>query len=78
MKLANVIDNHAIHYSGLPNKRAGWNRMCRLENRTKFESFENLELCWVDQTHFQALIRLVMAKISLFHSNESQLKFEYY
>ena len=29
-------------YSSLSNKRAGWNKMCRVENWGKFESFENL------------------------------------
>ena len=39
-------------YSSLSNKRAGWNKVCRLENWTNFESFENLNLCWVDPKHF--------------------------
>ena len=26
-------------YSGLSNKRVGWNKMCRLENWAKFECF---------------------------------------
>ena len=37
-------------YSGLSNKRAGWKQMCRLEFWAKFESFENLNPCWVDPT----------------------------
>ena len=38
--------------SALSNKRAGWNKMCRLENWAKFESIENINLCWMDPNHF--------------------------
>ena len=47
-----VLYNMNTHYSSLSNKRAGWNKMCRLENWAKFGVFENLNLCWVDLNHF--------------------------
>ena len=44
-----------IKYSSLSNKRAGWNKMCRLENWAKFGKFENpenLNVSLVDRNYF--------------------------
>ena len=50
--LQSMIMYRIISYSGLSNKRARWNKMCRLENWAKFKSFENLNLRWLDPNHF--------------------------
>ena len=63
-------------YSSLSNKRAGWNKMCRLENWAKFGSFEILSLYWVDPNCFFGQIMLEITKIGILHANESQLKFK--
>ena len=39
-------------YSILSNKRAGWNKVCRLENLAKFGNFENLKLNWMGLKYF--------------------------
>ena len=39
-------------YSTLSNKRAGWNKMCRLENSAKIGNFKNLKLNWMGLKYF--------------------------
>ena len=39
-------------YSTLSNKRAGWNKVCRLENSAKFGNFKNLKLNWMGLKYF--------------------------
>ena len=71
------ILNSPNTYSTLSNKRAGWNKVCRLENSAKFGNLGNLKLNCMDQECFQVHIRSEMTKISIFLSNNSQLKFKY-
>ena len=40
------------YYSTLSNKRAGWNKMCRLENSAKIGNFKNLKLNWMGLKYF--------------------------
>ena len=39
-------------YSTLSNKRAGWNKVCRLENSAKFGNLKNLKLNWMGLKYF--------------------------
>ena len=45
IELQNKVNQvYADKYSTLLNKRAGWNKMCRLENSAKIGNFKNLKL----------------------------------
>ena len=61
-------------YSSLSNKRAGWNKTCRLENLANFRNFETLKLCRKDLNIILAQIGLKMTEISIFQPNCGQSK----